>query len=144
VKKKTPIVILLAIALLLVLALAGTASAYTPKVAPSVIDANCYANWPAPVGGSDTYDGYYSFHVEWSLTAGKPMFYRVQFCPSGTYPNWTSPYPWHKIKRAQLRAGALTTKRIYYEGLESDGWRVEIITNLGRRALLDYSPEWGA
>jgi hypothetical protein len=151
--KKRSIVIVLAVALLFVFAMVGSALAYDHKAAPSVVDdpTITYINYPGWVDGqppdpwvSDTYNGYYYFHVEWSLTAGEPLFYQIQFCPSGDYPNWVAWGAWHKITKAELNAGALTTIPFYYEGLDNDGWRVEIVTNRGAKALFDYSPEWGA
>jgi hypothetical protein len=143
--KKRSIVIVLAVALLLVLAMAGSAMAYNQKAVPSVIGDNCYPIWPD--GG--TYDGNYSFHIEWELTAGEPQFYQIQFCPSGEDPtlesNWIPRGSWHKITKAELNAGALTTSPYYYQGgLDSDGWRVEIVSNRGSKGLSDFSPEWGA
>jgi hypothetical protein len=133
--KKRSILIVLAVALLLVLVLAGTAQAYDLKAAPSLIDASCSMTWP-----DGTYTGYYSWHLEWSLDAGRPLLYRIEHYSS--YHNTTSYSRYYPFTVDQVRAGSADIGPFYYAVDEGEGdiWRVQI---LSRPGLSDWTdPGW--
>ena len=140
--KKRSIAIVLALALLVLLVMAGSALAYDQKVAPSLDDQKCWMDWPPQVGGSDTYTGNYTFHLKWSLEAGRPHFYRIEHVSS--YYGTTTLSPYYPLTGQQLKAGEATVARYYAmdEG-EGDTWRVEVISNPGPKGLDDWTPILG-